>query len=630
MKQGRGVYKTPNNTYRVEIWDEDELKKLGTFKSETEAMEVVKKFKEDRLRKSVKQYGHLVKDGVVIKDYYIIFDNGDIFSINMGRKLKPTVGKGYLRIKLDEEMFALHRLVAEAFVPNPENKPQVNHIDGDKLNNNYWNLEWCTAEENVRHAHETGLCPEGENVHTSKLTREDVAYIRTNYKPRDPIFNQNSLAKKFNVTQGTIRAILRNETWKNNSEPKKKKQPFLYPHQKEAVGKMFTGCIVNGSTGSGKSRVGIYWYFQKYGGSIDDDYNYTPMRHNPKPPDLYIISTSKKRDDKEFEGELAPFLLSTDPKQNMFYGNKIVIDSWQNIKKYADITGAFFIFDEDKVTGKGVWAKSFLKIAKNNEWIILSASPGDTWSDYETVFIANGFFKNRTEMSREHYVYARYSKFPKVERYINEQRLYRLRDKILIEMEFDRHTTQHHEDVYVQYDIQKYKDVIRTRWNPYTNEPIEQPSTLCYVLRRIVNEDESRQSALLELLEDHPKAIIFYNFDNELDILLNLAYQEGTEVAQYNGHLHQPVPKSDRWVYLVNYNACEAWNNTTTNCMIFFSQNYSYKIMLQAAGRIDRMNTKFCDLYYYHLRSRSGIDLAIHKALKQKKKFNERKFTKWE
>ena len=222
------------------------------------------------------------------------------------------------------------------------------------------------------------------------------------------------------------------------------------------------------------------------------------------------------------------------------------------------------------------------------------------------------------------------SDFPEVPYFPGETFLYRLRDKILIDMEFDRHTTQHHEDVYVQYDIQKYKDAIRTRWNPYTNEPIEQPSSLCYVLRRIVNEDESRQAALLEILEDHPKAIIFYNFDNELDILLNLAYQEGTEVAQYNGHIHEPVPKTDRWVYLVNYNACEAWNNTTTNCMIFFSQNYSYKIMLQAAGRIDRMNTKFTDLYYYHLKSRSGIDLAISKALKHKKKFNERKFAKWD
>jgi hypothetical protein len=393
---------------------------------------------------------------------------------------------------------------------------------------------------------------------------------------------------------------------------------------------MFTGCILNGGTGSGKSRTGIYYYFHKYGGSITDDGEYIPMRHKPKPPDLYIVTTAKKRNDKEFEQELIPFHLSTDSKLNMFYGNKIVIDSWQNIKKYAGVTNAFFIFDEDKVTGSGSWAKAFLKITKHNEWIILSASPGDRWEDFETVFVANGFFKNRSEMRQEHYVYSRYTQFPKVERYYNEGRLYRLRDKILIDMEFRRHTVQHHEDVYVQYSVSKYRDAMRNRWNPYTQEPIDQPSSLCYVLRRIVNEDESRQVALLQLLEEHPKAIVFYNFDNELDILLNLAYQEGTEVAQYNGHIHEPVPNSERWVYLVNYNACEAWNNTSTNCMIFFSQNYSYKTMLQAAGRIDRMNTPFTDLYYYHLKSRSGIDLAISKALNNKKKFNERKWTKWD
>lgn len=412
--------------------------------------------------------------------------------------------------------------------------------------------------------------------------------------------------------------------------PKPKKQAFLYPHQREAIGKMFTGCILNGSTGSGKSRAGIYYYFQKYGGKIEDDWTYTPMRQIPKPPDLYIITTAKKKSDKEFEGELAPFLLSTDPKHNQFYGNKIVVDSWQCIKKYADVQNAFFIFDEDKVTGGGAWAKAFLKIAKKNDYIILSATAGDNWSDFETVFVANGFFKNRTEMRQEHYVYSRYAKFPKVERYYNEGRLYRLRDRILIDMEFERHTTQHHEDIYVDYDMQLYRDTMRNRWNPYTQEPIDQPSSLCYVLRRIVNEDESRQTALLQILEDHPKAIIFYNFDNELDILLNLAYQEGTEVAQYNGHLHEPVPKSERWVYLVNYNACEAWNNTSTDTMIFFSQNYSYKTMVQAAGRIDRLSTPFTDLYYYHLKSRASIDLAISKALRQKKKFNETRWVKWD
>ena len=411
---------------------------------------------------------------------------------------------------------------------------------------------------------------------------------------------------------------------------KKKRQPFLYKHQKEAIPKMFNGCILNGGTGSGKSRAGLYYFFEKNGGLIDDDYNYTPMRQKPKPPDLYIITTAKKRDDMEWEQEMIPFHISTEPKHNMFYGNKIIVDSWQNIKKYANVTGAQFIFDEDKVTGNGVWAKSFLKIAQNNEWIILSATAGDTWQDYEAVFIANGFYKNRTEMRNEHYNYARFTKFPQVTSYRNEGRLIRLRNKILIDMDFDRHTTQIHEDIYVQYDVKRYRDVLRNRWDPYNNKPIEQASGLCHILRRIVNEDDSRQVKLLELLEDHPKAIIFYNFDNELDILLNLGYSEGTQIAQYNGHIHEPIPKGKKWVYLVNYNACEAWNSITTDTIIFFSQNYSYKVMVQAAGRIDRLTTPYSELHYYHLKSYASIDVAISKALAQKKKFNERKFVKWD
>lgn len=402
---------------------------------------------------------------------------------------------------------------------------------------------------------------------------------------------------------------------------KNKRKPFLYPHQKDALSRMFNGCVLNGSVGSGKSRTGIYYYFSQYGGSIDP--NYVPMTN---PPDLYIITTAKKKHDMEFEQELVPFLLYSKDNKDKFYDNKVVIDSWQCISKYEDVKGAFIIFDENKINGKGAWSKSFLKMTKNNDWIILSATNGDRFEDYETLFIAEGFFKNRTEFRNQHLIISNYGGFPRVTGYRNETRLFRLRDRILIDMDFQRHTVQHHEDVYVSYDIHKYKEVMKTRWNPFTDEPITQASSLCYVLRKIVNEDESRQVALLELLEDHPKAIIFYNFDGELDILLNIAYQEGTEVAQYNGHRHDAIPQGDRWVYLVNYNAAEGWNATSTDTMIFYSQNYSYKIMTQAAGRIDRLVTPFNDLYYFHLKSRSGIDLAIAKALKEKRKFNERRW----
>lgn len=402
-------------------------------------------------------------------------------------------------------------------------------------------------------------------------------------------------------------------------------KPFLYDYQFDAVDNMKNGCILNGGVGSGKSRTSLYYYFKEQGGSINPDY--IPMK-NPK--DLYIITTARKRDTLEWEGELSHFLMSTHEENNELYNNKIVIDSWNNIKKYADVTNAFFIFDEQRVVGYGAWTKSFLKIAKYNDWILLSATPGDTWSDYIPVFIANGFYRNKTDFTREHVVYSRFSKFPKIDRYINTGRLIRLRNSILIDMDFSRKTIAHHEDVYVRYDTTKYKDVTRTRWDPYRDEPIQQASGLCYVLRRIVNESEYRQVALLELLEKTPRAIIFYNFDYELDILLHLHLGDEVEVAQWNGHKHQPVPDSEKWIYLVQYTAgAEGWNCIKTDTIIFFSQNYSYKIMQQASGRIDRLNTPFTDLYYYHLKSRSGIDLAISKALDAKKNFNEGKFVKW-
>ena len=411
-----------------------------------------------------------------------------------------------------------------------------------------------------------------------------------------------------------------------NNDNKKEVKPFLYPHQEEALKKMFNGCLLNGGTGSGKSRTGLYYFFSKNGGRYDGR-TYTPMRG--KPPDLYILTTAKKRNDKEWEEELVPFLLYPDPKTHMTqrYGNKVIIDSWQNIKKYTDVVGAQFIFDENKISGKGVWAKSFLKITKNNEWIILSATNGDKWEDYETVFLAHHFFRNRTDFRDNHLVYNQYSKFPDVIGYRNETRLCRLRDRLIVDMDFERHTTQIHEDIYCQYNMMKYREAMRKRWDPYKEEPISQASSLCYVLRHIVNEDESRQVKLLELIEDHPRSIIFYNFDFELDILLNLAYPEGTIVAQYNGHCHDKLPESDRWVYIVQYTSgCEAWNTISTDTIIFYSQNYSYKVLVQASGRIDRLTTPYTELHYYHLKSYASIDVAITKALRQKKKFNERKF----
>lgn len=400
----------------------------------------------------------------------------------------------------------------------------------------------------------------------------------------------------------------------------------LREYQLDAIGKLKTGSILNGGVGSGKSLTALSYYYLQNNGDIRflSGGDYVTME--PEPMDLYIITTARKRDTMEWEGELAHFLMSTHPECTN-YTHKIIVDSWNNVGKYKDVTGAFFIFDEQRVVGSGAWVKAFLKIAKFNEWILLSATPGDTWTDYIPVFIANGFYKNKTEFMREHAVFARFSKYPKIEKFINTGRLLRQRQMILVDMNFKRETVQHHEDIYVSYDIHTYKDVMKRRWDIWKDEPLVNASGLCYALRKIVNTDESRAVKLLELFETHQKMIVFYNFDYELEILKNLYYGEDVVVAEWNGHKHEPTPTACKWVYLVQYTAgAEGWNCITTDTIVFFSQNYSYKIMHQSAGRIDRLNTPFEDLYYYHLKSRSGIDLAIAKALNSKKKFNESSF----
>lgn len=389
---------------------------------------------------------------------------------------------------------------------------------------------------------------------------------------------------------------------------------------------MRNGCILNGGVGSGKSLTALGYYYVQQGGPIDD-LSAGDASNMKNPRDLYIITTARKRDTLEWDKELAHFLLTTYPELAYYPKHTVVIDSWNNIKKYKDVYGAFFIFDEQRVVGSGAWVKTFLNIARKNHWILLSATPGDTWSDYIPVFIANGFYKNKTEFLRQHAVYSRYTKYPKIERYVDTGILLRYRRQILIDMEFKRETIAHHEDIFVRYDIAAYKDLTKLRWNPYKDEPIQTAAELCYTWRKIVNSDTSRQLALLELFEKHNKMIVFYNFDYELDILKGLFYGPNVTVAEWNGHRHDNVPTTDSWVYLVQYTAgCEGWNCITTDTIVFYSQNYSYKVMQQAAGRTDRLNTPYTDLYYYHLKSRSGIDLAISRALNEKRSFNENRY----
>ena len=396
----------------------------------------------------------------------------------------------------------------------------------------------------------------------------------------------------------------------------------LYDHQKAALNKLNNGSILCGGVGSGKSRTAIAYYFVKEcKGSIADN-DYIPMK---QPKDLYIITTAMKRDSKEWERELVPFLLY--PGDGT-YSIKIVVDSWNNIRKYKEVKDSFFIFDEQRVVGSGEWVKAFLKIAESNRWILLSATPGDTWMDYIPVFIANGFYKNRTEFKRRHVVFNRFSKYPKVDRYLETGRLLRLKKQILVDMPYTKPTISHNEWINVDYDKEIYHLVSKERFDIFNNEPLRDASALCYALRRIVNSDPERLKAVTKILEKHSKAIIFYNFNYELELLRKFANDNNIIFSEWNGHKHESLPVGDQWIYLVQYSAgAEGWNCITTNTIIFYSQNYSYKATVQAAGRIDRMNTPYRDLYYYHLKSRSSIDSAIFIALKKKKNFNEKTFS---
>ena len=392
----------------------------------------------------------------------------------------------------------------------------------------------------------------------------------------------------------------------------------LYPYQQDAVDRLKNGSILCGKVGSGKSMTALAYYYIKvchgqFGNGIYEEMT--------DPIDLYIITTARKRDTMEWEGELNRFLLYP---ESTIYSINIVIDSWNNIKKYTGVEDAFFIFDEQRITGYGAWVKAFLKIAKHNKWILLTATPGDTWSDYIPVFIANGFYRNKTDFIEKHAIYSRYSKYPRIDRYIGQRKLKRYRDEILIDMDYQRSAVRKVEKIMVDYDRQLYRRVVADRWNVYEEMPIQNSSEWFYTMRKVSNSSPERIEVVLEILEDHPKAIIFYNFDYELEILKNAPYQEGTIIAEYNGHKHDKLPEGDKWVYLVNYMAgAEGWNCITTDTIIFYSQNYSYKMLEQASGRIDRLNSPYSTLYYYRIRSSSSIDTAIYKALVRKKDFNE-------
>lgn len=387
----------------------------------------------------------------------------------------------------------------------------------------------------------------------------------------------------------------------------------LREHQTKAVSEMHNGCILWGGVGTGKTIASLAYYVAK---------------EAPKP--VYVITTAKKRNEKDWEKEAMYFGIGV--KESLDGLGTVTVDSWHNIKKYVDIEGAFFIFDEQHASGGGVWAKSFIKIARKNRWVLLSATPGDTWIEYIPVMVARGYYKNITDFKNQHTIYTNFGGFPQLKGYMNEAKLYRIRDEIRVEMTVDRHTTRHIKRVPVDYDRTLFKSVIRSRQDPITEEPFVNAAAFVHGLRMIGNRDPSRIEAVNDLVVNQhiPRAIIFYNFDYELEMLREWgAGIEGLNVYEYNGHKHDPVPTSGRWVYLVQYNGAEAWNCVQTDTIIFYSLTYSHKIFEQAQGRTDRMNTPYSDLYYYVLMNNGPIDLKIWKTLKEKKNFNERTLYRW-
>jgi superfamily II DNA or RNA helicase len=377
----------------------------------------------------------------------------------------------------------------------------------------------------------------------------------------------------------------------------------LYPHQREAVEKLENGKILCGDTGTGKSLAAAAYYMAK-----------------EAPKDVYVITTAKKRDALDWEKEFVKYGVYKTPDATV--AGVLRVDSWNNISKYKNVRNAFFIFDEQRLVGSGEWTKAFIFIAKHNNWILLSATPGDTWMDYVPVFIANGFYKNRTEFKDEHVVYKPYSKFPKIDRYTNTGKLQKFRNQLLVDMPYYSHTRRVIEEVPVEFSHEIFLRVLKERWNVFEDRPVKSVAELFYTMRKVVNSDPTRLEALRDLMKKHHRLIVFYNFDYELKRLRTLC--DEITIAEWNGHKHEEIPNADRWLYLVQFVAgSEGWNCITTDTTVFYSLTYSYKNWHQAHGRTDRLNTPFTELYYYVLKSDATIDKAVFKALSNKKSFNE-------
>lgn len=379
----------------------------------------------------------------------------------------------------------------------------------------------------------------------------------------------------------------------------------LLAHQADALEELKNGSVLVGQVGSGKSITAL---------------EYARTQHPDM--DIVVITTAKKRDSGEW----------FDDAMKMSLRQRMTVDSWNNIGKYV-FKKAFYIFDEQRIVGSGAWVDAYWAIAKQNPWILLSATPADVWMDLMPVFVAHGFYKHKSDFVSQHVIYNPFVHYPSIKRYADEWKLEQFRDQIYVEMTDLRHTVRHDVVHKMPYSLEEERMLHQDRWNFYEDQPVGDAGELMRLMRKSVNSHPARYEKCKELAETHDRIIIFYNHNYELEILRGLAELTDFEVAEWNGHKHQAVPTSERWVYLVQFTAgAEGWNCVSTNHTVIYSLPYSYRVLEQGKGRTDRINTPFTDLYYHILKSDSIFDKGIDRSLRKKKNFQAGAFGKkiWE
>lgn len=305
--------------------------------------------------------------------------------------------------------------------------------------------------------------------------------------------------------------------------------PKLHAHQETAVEKLGNGKVLVGGVGTGKSITAVAYYVR-----------------NESPRNVYVITTAKKRNSLDWEKEFAGFAIGKTPDATV--AGLLTVDSWNNIGRYTDVRDAFFIFDEQRAVGSGAWADAIVKIARSNRWIMLSATPGDTWLDFVPLFLANGFYKNRTAFVREHVEYNRFAKYPKVERYHGVGKLVRYKNQLLVEMPYERHTRRIVTEVVLEHDSKALERVYKGRWNIFEEKPVRDIAELFSVARRVVNSSPSRLEYVRSLMEKHPRLIVFYNFDYELEMLRTLVNWTSVPVEEPTPTSASPKDVSERHV----------------------------------------------------------------------------------